>query len=150
MWDGISEWHQRAIGRARATGAVVSPIGRVRRLPDIHDGNPQRAGYAERAAVNAPVQGFASDLMQIAAASIQGFIPGHKAVPDVHLLATVHDSIVAEAPADRWEEVTRECIDRMMNLHGVLSRMDCALDVPLAAEATVGTRWGLSDVGTMR
>lgn len=147
MWDGIADWHARFIARAHATGQVVSPIGRVRRLPDIHDGNPERMAYAERQAVNAPVQGFGSDLMQIAAASIEGTLPGSTPVQHARLIGTVHDDIIVEAPESCWEQVARECMDRMLGVGTVLRKMGCELDVPLAVEGAVGTRWGLSDVG---
>lgn len=148
MWTGMREWHSRAISRAHATGQVVSPIGRVRRVPKIFSSDPASVSYAERAAINAPVQGFASDIMQIAAALIAGTLPGSTPVEDAHLVATVHDSIVAELPADRWEEVARECVDRMeRGVLEVLRRLGCDFDVPLVAEVSVGTRWSLKDVG---
>jgi DNA polymerase-1 len=148
-WDGLQQWHQRVIRRVHATGQVVSPIGRVRRLPDIYDGSDERVGYAERAAINSPVQGFASDLMMMAAASIEGALPGHEPVKDAAIVATVHDDIVVEAPEDDWQRVGYECQERMVLIGEVLTRMDCHLDVPLAAEAKVGSRWGLSDIGVL-
>lgn len=150
QWAGIGPWHQRTIARARTTGQVVSPIGRVRRLPDIRDGNPGRAAYAERAAVNAPVQGFGSDVMQIAAGLIEGTIPGSRPVKGACLIGTVHDSILVEAPEDHWQEITEECIDRMRNVHWVLEKMGCEMDVPLEVEAKAGSRWGLSDIGMVK
>lgn len=150
QWEGMSAWHERAVRRARQTGQVVSPIGRVRRLPDIFDGNPSVSSHAERQAINSPVQGFASDLMQMAAASIEGNLPGHEPVPGVRLIGTVHDSIVAEVPEDDWKRATGRMMRRMMDLDGVLARMGCVLDVPLAVEASCGTRWGLSDVGVIK
>lgn len=148
-WQGMAAWHERQVRRARATGQVVSPIGRVRRLPLIHDGNPSLANHAERQAINSPVQGFASDLMQMAAASIEGNLPGHDPVPDVRIVGTIHDSIVTEVPADDWKRATGRCMRRMLDLAPVLERMECHFDVPLAVEAKVGTRWGLADVGTI-
>lgn len=148
-WDGMGQWHARQVARAHATGQVVSPIGRVRRLPDIHDGNPSVSGHAERSALNAPVQGFASDIMQIAAASIEGRLPGHAPVPGVAIIATVHDSIVVEVPEDDWQIATGRCMRRMLDVAPVLARMGCHLDVPLAVEASVSTRWGLGDVGVI-
>src|SRR5690606_30990731 len=112
-WTGMHEWHERQIKRAYDTGQVVSPIGRVRRLNDIYSSNDRLRKHAEKNSVNAPVQGFASDLMQIAAASIQGLIPGHEPVRGVHLVGTVHDSIVGEVEEDRWEEAVQECQHRM-------------------------------------
>ena len=148
-WEGIGQWHRKATERVRATGQVVSPIGRVRRLPDVWDGNERRAGHAERAGVNAPVQGFASDLMQMAAADIEGLMPGSTPVKDVRLVGTVHDSILVEVPLDDWEKATQAAVDRMLDLQRYLDRLGCLLDVPLAVEAKVGTRWGLTDVGVI-
>jgi DNA polymerase-1 len=148
QWIGIGPWHTKQIARARATGQVVSPIGRVRRLPDIHDGNPEVANRAERVAVNAPMQGFGNDITQIGAALIEGTIPGTTPVEGAYLIGTVHDSIIAEAEEDRWEEVAAQCVDRMTEgVLWVLRKMDCELDVPLAVEGKVGTRWGLADIG---
>lgn len=149
-WEGMAAWHERQVRRAQQTGQVVSPLGRVRRLPAIFDGNPSIASHAERQAINSPVQGFASDLMQIAAASIEGNLPGYSPVPDVRLVATVHDSIVAEVPLDDWQRATGRMMRRMLDLDPVLSRMGCHLDVPLAVEAKVGSRWGLADIGSIK
>lgn len=150
QWEGVARWHVEAVDRARRTGQVVSPIGRVRRLPGIWSPNERLASMAERQAINSPVQGFASDLMQIAAASIEGNLPGYDPVPGVRLIGTVHDSIVAEVPEGDWKRATGRCMQRMLNLHPVLERMGCHLDVPLGVEATVSTRWGLADVGIIQ
>lgn len=148
-WDGMAQWHGQQVRKAVAAGQVVNPIGRVRRLPTIHDGNPKVAGHAERQAINSPVQSFASDVMQMAAASIEGNLPGHDPVPGVRLVGTVHDSILAEVPIDDWKRATGRMMRRMLDLGPVLSRMGCDFDVPLAVDAKVGTRWGRGDVGTI-
>jgi DNA polymerase I-like protein with 3'-5' exonuclease and polymerase domains len=148
-WDGILDWHLRCVNRVQRDGQMTSPIGRVRRLPIVWDSNEKLAAYGERSAINSPVQGFASDLMQMAAASIEGYLPGVEPVPDVQIVATVHDDIVVEVPEDNWELSTKLCQERMVNIGDALQRLDCHLDVPLVAEAKVGTRWGLSDVGVV-
>lgn len=148
-WEGMSEWHEHTIRESRARGYTVSPIGRRRLLPDIRDRNQHYRQSAERQAVNAPVQGFGSDLMQMAIASIFGFLPGTEPVHGAYPVATVHDSLVIEAPEDDWERVVQECIDRMIYLAEPLAHLGVAMDVPLAAEAVVGTRWSLTDVGEM-
>lgn len=148
-WDGLSQWHASTISKLHQTGQVVSPIGRVRRLPGVWDGNEKLVSYCERAGINSPVQGFASDLMQMAAASIEGLLPGSTPVRGAGLVATVHDSIVSEAPEDDWERVAREIQHRMVNIVDILPRLGCRFDVPLAADISVGTRWGLSDVGKL-
>ena len=87
--------------------------------------------------------------MQIAAASIQGRLPVPATpVEGAIIVGTVHDSIVLEAPENDWERVARECQERMTTEHlPVLERLDCYLDVPLAAEATVRHALGSRDVG---
>ena len=143
QWTGMYEWQMEMIRIARATGRVVSPLGRVRRLPGIQD--PWSAGDAERQAMNSPVQSFASDLMQIAAADVMGQYG--RPVEGARMVGTVHDSLVVEVRADDWQRITARVMHRMLNPHGYLEKMGCHLDVPLGAEATVGTRWGLNDVG---
>lgn len=149
VWDGMGQWHIHTAKKVGQTGQVVSPIGRVRRLPEALSSSEDRVAAAERAAVNSPVQGFASDLMQIAAASIEGMLPGVTGVPGARIVATVHDSIVIEVPANSWEQITRDCMNRMLNVPEVLWNLGCHFDVPLAVEAKIGTRWGLSDVGEL-
>jgi DNA polymerase I len=149
MWQGMAEWHHRAISRARQDGEISSPIGRIRRLPEIDSSNGYQRSHAERNAINSPVQGFASDLMQMAGASVLGFLPGSQAVPGVHLDGTVHDSLVAEVPADDWQRATGRVMHRMLNITEHLKYLGCHFDVPLAVEATVGTRWGAGDVGVI-
>lgn len=146
-WDGLRAWHQKSVSRAQRFGQVTSPIGRVRRLPKISSPIEYHRSTAERQAINSPVQGFASDLMQMASASITGVLPGHSAVRGAYPVATVHDSLVLEVEADRWEELTDQCMDRMISLDTELKAMDCNFLVPLEADAIVGTRWGLSDIG---
>lgn len=150
LWDGMANWHRRVVREAHAYGQVTSPLGRVRRLPDLQSGNGYLVGQAERQAINSPVQGFASDLMQLAAASIEGYLPGHSAVPEIRLVGTVHDSIVVEVPEEDWKRGTARCMRRMLDLAPVLERMGCLLDVPLGVEASVGSRWGQSDVGVIK
>lgn len=147
MWDGLRGWHARAIRNAYQDGEVRSPIGRVRRLPNIYSADPGTAARAERAAINSPVQGFASDCMQIAAASIQGRLPASVPVRGAEIIATIHDSIVIEAPADDWQRVRDECVERMtVQVPEVLERLGCIFDVPLVVDTTTGTRWGTGDI----
>lgn len=145
-WTGMHEWHERVKKSASGRGYVTSPIGRRRILHNIHDGNEYLRSEAERQAINAPVQGFGSDLMQMAIASIYGLMPGVKGVKGVYPVATVHDSVILEVPLENWEEAVEECQERMTNLDPWLKAMGCEMDVPLVAEAEVGTRWGMSNV----
>lgn len=149
MWEGLRKWHAESMKRVRSRGYVVSPIGRIRRLEDqAWSSDEKSASFADRAAINSPVQGFASDIMQIAASCIEGNIPGIDKVEGANLVGTVHDSILVEVPKDRWEEATKECQRAMeTQVPYILERMGCQFNVPLKADGAVGTRWGLDDVG---
>lgn len=167
LWEGLLEWHNSSALRVARTGQVVSPLGRVRRLPSALSGNDRDVAAAVRAGINAPVQGMASDIMMIALASISGTLPRlsgrfsnspdsnslireySKPLDGVVPIASVHDSLVAEIPFMNWETPVRECLTRMLNVGIVLEHLGCRFDVPLAVEAKIGTRWGLSDIGTM-
>jgi DNA polymerase I-like protein with 3'-5' exonuclease and polymerase domains len=148
MWDGMRQWHERAKRRAYERGYVTSPIGRTQWLSDLYSKSAFKASHAERNALNSPVQGFGSDLMQMAAASIMGTLPGYPLprVEGAHVVATVHDEICIEAPEDRWQEILVECKRRMEDVNTFLRPLDCRMDVPIVAGPSAGTRWGVHDL----
>jgi DNA polymerase I-like protein with 3'-5' exonuclease and polymerase domains len=148
-WDGIAAWHNRVAVAVQRDEFVVNPLGRVRRLPGANSADESVAGAAVRAAINAPVQGMASQLMQMAAASIEGRLPGYSPVERARSVATVHDSLLIEVPINDWRSVTLACRERMLSIGDALAGLGCVLDVPLEASAKVGTRWGLSDVAVL-
>lgn len=148
MWDGMRQWHERAKRRAYERGYVTSPIGRTQWLSDLYSKSSFKASHAERNALNSPVQGFGSDLMQMAAASIMGTLPGYPLprVEGAHVVATVHDEICIEVPEDRWQEILVECKRRMEDVNTFLRPLDCRMDVPIVAGPSAGTRWGVHDL----
>lgn len=148
MWDGMRQWHEKAKRRAYERGYVTSPIGRTQWLSDLYSKSSFKASHAERNALNSPVQGFGSDLMQMAAASIMGTLPGYPLprVEGAHVVATVHDEICIEAPEDRWQEILVECKRRMEDVNTFLRPLDCQMDVPIVAGPSAGTRWGVHDL----
>lgn len=148
MWDGMRQWHERAKRRAYERGYVTSPIGRTQWLSDLYSKSSFKASHAERNALNSPVQGFGSDLMQMAAASIMGTLPGYPLpkVEGAHVVATVHDEICIEVPEDRWQEILIECKRRMEDVNTFLRPLDCQMDVPIVAGPSAGTRWGVHDL----
>ena len=148
MWDGMRQWHERSKRRAYERGYVTSPIGRTQWLSDLYSTSSFKASHAERNALNSPVQGFGSDLMQMAAASIMGTLPGYPLprVEGAHVVATVHDEICIEAPEDRWQEILVECKRRMEDVNTFLRPLDCQMDVPIVAGPSAGTRWGVHDL----
>lgn len=148
MWDGMRQWHERSRRRAYERGYVTSPIGRTQWLSDLYSKSSFKASHAERNALNSPVQGFGSDLMQMAAASIMGTLPGYPLpkVEGAHVVATVHDEICIEVPEDRWQEILVECKRRMEDVNTFLRPLDCQMDVPIVAGPSAGTRWGVHDL----
>lgn len=148
MWDGMLQWHERSKRRAYERGYVTSPIGRTQWLSDLYSKSAFKASHAERNALNSPVQGFGSDLMQMAAASIMGTLPGYPLprVEGAHVVATVHDEICIEVPEDRWQEILVECKRRMEDVNTFLRPLDCQMDVPIVAGPSAGTRWGVHDL----
>lgn len=148
MWDGMRQWHEKAKRRAYERGYVTSPIGRTQWLSDLYSKSSFKSSHAERNALNSPVQGFGSDLMQMAAASIMGTLPGYPLpkVEGAHVVATVHDEICIEVPEDRWQEILIECKRRMEDVNVFLRPLDCQMDVPIVAGPSAGTRWGVHDL----
>jgi DNA-directed DNA polymerase len=148
MWEGMRQWHERAKRRAYERGYVTSPIGRTQWLSDLYSKSSFKSSHAERNALNSPVQGFGSDLMQMAAASIMGTLPGYPLpkVEGAHVVATVHDEICIEVPEDSWQEILIECKRRMEDVNTFLRPLDCQMDVPIVAGPSAGTRWGVHDL----
>ncbi|MBS0466806.1 MAG: DNA polymerase I, partial [Proteobacteria bacterium] len=112
-------------------GYVETVFGRRLYLPEINSPNgPRRAG-AERAAINAPMQGTAADLIKKAMVAVQAELDAHK--PGVLMIMQVHDELVFELPAEQVSWLRTE-VPRLMA--GVAD-----LKVPLLAEVGVGPDW---------
>jgi DNA polymerase-1 len=131
QYPGIRDYMERAKEEARAHGYVTTLFGRLCATPEIRSGNPARRGYAERAAINAPIQGSAADIMR------RAMIRADRALARSNLgarmLLQVHDELVFEVPADEVEP-TAELI------RGVMARA-AHLDVPLVVDVGHGPNW---------
>jgi DNA polymerase I len=137
------------VENAYRTGQAVNILGRVRRLPGLYSHDHEARSGAERIAINSPIQGFASDLMQMAIASISGRLPGFPPVPDAHIVLTVHDNIGIEVPLDpvRGRKAILECRKRMEEIANVMFvKMECRFDIPLVVDIKAGSRWSLNDL----
>ncbi len=139
----LRDWHQSTISRVYRDQQVISPIGRIRRFDHVDD-------EAARQAINSPIQGMGSDIMMIGCALIEGFLPSWvdaPPLPEVRLIGTVHDSLVAEVPLSKAHKAAEAIIWRMTTgASRVVKQLGCDLLVPLEAEATIGTRWGAGDI----
>jgi DNA polymerase-1 len=116
---------------AKAKGYVETVMGRRLYLPEINSpSGPRRAG-AERAAINAPMQGTAADLIKLSMNAVQSALDADK--PQIKMIMQVHDELVFELPEGEVEWLKTE-IPRLMA--GVAT-----LSVPLVAEVGVGANW---------
>lgn len=138
MYPGVSAYHEEQRRFVRRRGYVVSPFGRVRRLPEIHSPEQQQRWYAERQAINAPIQSMASDIVLLGINAIAE----HTDPEEVRIVGTVHDSVLLEV---RNEELLQEVGSLMVDPPGLLADFGVVLTVPLSAEFEVGQRWGDSE-----
>jgi len=128
-YAGVKRFIDETIAKTRETGVARTLFGRERPIPDINARNPNARGFAERTAINSPIQGTAADLIKIAMIRIDKALAGLEA----RLLLQVHDELVLEAPPGEIDKV-KEVVRREME--GV-----SALDVPLVVEVGVGDNW---------
>ncbi len=130
-YKGVSAFIERTLIEVRKTQAVKTAFGRVRPIPDIQSRNPNQRGFAERTAVNTPLQGTAADLIKIAMIRIDAEIRrrGLKSV----MTLQVHDELLFD--------VVPEEADEMQTL--VKEQMEGAAQfrVPIVAEVGLGQNW---------
>lgn len=117
--------------QARRDGFVSTLFGRRLYVPEIRSRNAQRRQYAERTAINAPMQGSAADIIKRAMIEIHRWLAREE--PESRLIMQVHDELVFEVPADRVVSVA----------DGIRSRMRTAADlrVPLEVDLGIGDNW---------
>lgn len=136
-YSALESWHQRQRRIVRNLGQVTSPIGRIRHLPSINSTDEDQQGMAEREAINAPVQGFASDLTVLAMVVLNKRLDLTRA----HILGNVHDAILLEATDDYADEAASITKEVMENLP-LKKLFNYEPTVPIEAEVTIGTHWG--------
>jgi DNA polymerase-1 len=130
-YPGVAAYMERTRGEAKSKGYVETVFGRRLWLPEIRSGNPARRQGAERAAINAPMQGTAADLIKLAMIAVQGWIERGRL--GTRLILQVHDELVLEVPAAEVETVKAE-------LPGLMSGV-ASLAVPIPAEVGIGPNW---------
>jgi DNA polymerase I len=130
-YPGVAAYMQRTRAEAHERGYVETVFGRRLWLPDIRSGNQGRRQGAERAAINAPMQGTAADLIKLAMIAVQGWL--ERSALKTKLVMQVHDELVLEVPSSELELVKKEIPGLMTNV--------AKLDVPLVAEPGVGGNW---------
>lgn len=139
QFPGLPKWHANQRLMAHKFGHVVSPMGRIRHLPDIRSRAKAVVAEAERQAINSPVQAMASDMALWSMVLVDKKLKkmGLEATP----IGTVHDAVNYEVPRDELGVVLPIIKETMENLP--LERVfGVDLNVPVIADCKVGTRWG--------
>jgi DNA polymerase-1 len=130
-YAGVKRWIERTTEEVRRTGHTVTLDGRKRPIPDINSPNPNARSFAERTAVNTPLQGTAADLIKRAMIAIDRELMERGLRS--RMLLQVHDELVLECPPEEAGEVSRLVKQRMEGA--------AKLAVPLLAETGTGTNW---------
>ena len=130
-YPGVKKFMDGTREMARAKGYVETVFGRRLRLPEIQSGSPARRQGAERAAINAPMQGTAADLIKLAMVAVQNFLDGSKL--KTKLIMQVHDELVLEVPENELAEVKGKVRDLMQDV--------AKLEVALIVDVGVGDNW---------
>ncbi len=130
-YSGVRTFIDRTLEQARRDGYVRNLFGRKRPIPDLDSKNPNLRGFAERTAVNTPLQGTASDLIKIAMLKLNAELRARKL--EARMTLQVHDELLLEAPvaeADEVKALVKQCMEGA-----------CQLSVPMEVEAFSGPNW---------
>lgn len=130
-YSGVRQYMERSVAEARATQRSTTLLGRLRLLPDILSTNPALRQFAERTAINTPIQGTAADLIKVAMIRTAEELAARQL--QTVMLLSVHDEIVFEVPFDELEIIKHMVPAIMENVW--------ALKVPLKANVAWGSNW---------
>jgi DNA polymerase I len=130
-YRGVRAFIDRTLEETRSEGRVKTLLGRIRPIPDINSKNYNLRGFAERTAVNTPLQGTAADLIKLAMIRIDSAIAERELKSRMTL--QVHDELVFEVPEEELDILRSLVREEMENVH--------QLAVPLLVEMGAGKNW---------
>ncbi len=130
-YPGVSRFLARLVEKAQEKGYAETLLGRRRFVPEIHDANANRRNFAERVAVNMPIQGTQADMIKIAMTHI--FRRMEEEEMQSRMLLQVHDELVFEAPPAEAETLAKVVEEEM---RGALP-----LEVPIVVDVDTGANW---------
>jgi DNA polymerase-1 len=130
-YAGVREFIDKTIAEVRASGVAKTLHGRRRAIPDMHSRNPSARSFAERTAVNTPLQGTAADLIKIAMIRIARRIAEKKM--QSRMLLQVHDELVLEAPPAERDDLRNLVKEEMESVYPI--------GVPLKVDTGAGLNW---------
>ena len=130
-YPGIKSYMDSVVASCEEKGYVSTLCGRRREIPEIKDKNRNVREFGKRAAMNAPIQGSAADLIKIAMINISGKLKegGYRS----KMILQVHDELIFDVPGDELEAVKKIVTDEMTSA--------MKLDVPLTVECSAGNNW---------
>ncbi|WP_406868995.1 DNA polymerase I [Paraburkholderia fungorum] len=130
-YPGVARYMDETRLSAKSKGYVETAFGRRLWLPEINGGNGPRRQAAERAAINAPMQGTAADLIKLSMIAVQNWIEASKV--GTRMIMQVHDELILEVPDAELSDVRKRLPELMCGV--------AALKVPLVAEVGAGLNW---------
>jgi DNA polymerase-1 len=130
-YQGVQAFIDKTLAQTRKDGFVRTMFGRLRPIPDIESRNPNQRGFAERTAVNTPLQGTAADLIKLAMIAIDRKLTERNL--KTRMVLQVHDELLFEVPFEETAEVGVLVREQM---EGVVE-----LKVPLVADVAFGPNW---------
>ncbi len=130
-YAGVKAFIENTVVEVRRTGVTHTLHGRERPIPDINSRNPNARGFAERTAVNTPLQGTAADLIKLAMVRIDSRLRQEKW--QAAMLLQVHDELVFEAPLEEVDRLRALVAQEMQGVY--------RLDVPLVVDTGSGDNW---------
>jgi len=136
-FPGIRTYIDDTLAFARTNGFTQTMFGRKTHFPNIRAGNPTHRAGAERAAINAPIQGTSADLIKRAMARMDEALDA-AGLGDVRMLLQVHDELVFEVPEGKEEAAAAVVREVMANA----AEPALSLDVPLDVDVGWGANWG--------
>ncbi|MEA2639463.1 MAG: polymerase, partial [Chloroflexota bacterium] len=131
-FKGVADFQKRLIAEARETGTVMTLLGRKRTIPELRSPVHGVRAAGERMAINAPVQGTASDIIKIAMVRLFDYMVDHNM--RARMLIQVHDELLFEAPDDELDELKATAKELM---EGAMK-----LSVPVVVEMRAAENWG--------
>lgn len=143
----LPKWHSKQRRIVQSMGQVRSPIGRLRRLPDIYSTDKSKKAEAERQSINSPVQGFGSDLTILGMSEIMGnaqyYDPDYVLDKDkFFVIGTVHDATLFEVRNDYLMEFCPRAKHILEHPKALEDVFHFDTDVPIVADVAVGRSWG--------
>lgn len=130
-YSGVKSYMETTIEKAREDGFVTTVFGRRRYIPELNAKNFNLRSFGERAAMNAPIQGTAADIIKIAMVKVYDAL--REKCPEARLILQVHDELICEVPEEKAQTVADILKEEMENA--------VSLSVPLRADVKIGRSW---------